>query len=178
MMLNRNRFKKSESFKNVEKDLAYIVSKIKEDDELLKLLSLQENKIGKLSEEEKREILKQSIKIVPKVEPSDLDEKGWSIIAIQFSQFTRNVENPAHRDKFLVFNIISNFDTVNMGDFKLRPYQIAGRLDVLFDNKSLVGTYTIQFLNADTITLDENTFGMSLVYEVTYTKASDRNDDE
>ena len=82
-----------------------------------------------------------------------------------------------NRDKFLVFNIISNFDTVNMGDFKLRPYQIAGRLDALFDNKSLVGTYTIQFLNADTITLDEDTFGMSLVYTVTYSKASDRNDE-
>lgn len=177
MMINRDKFKESESFKNVEKDLAYIVSKIREDDKLLKLLSLQEDKIDKLTDEEKKEILNKCIKIVPKVEPSDLDEKGWSIVAMQFSQFTRNVENPEHRDKFLVFNIISNFDTVNMGDFKLRPYQIAGRLDALFDNKSLVGTYTIQFLNADTITLDEDTFGMSLVYTVTYSKASDRNDE-
>ena len=34
MMINRDKFKKSESFKNVEKDLAYIVSKIREDEEL------------------------------------------------------------------------------------------------------------------------------------------------
>ena len=41
---------------NVEKDLAYIVSKIREDEELLKLLSLKENSQDKLTEKDKKEM--------------------------------------------------------------------------------------------------------------------------
>ena len=57
MRINKNFFKESESFKNVEKDLNYIVSKIAEDDKLLKLLSLQENRTESLSAQERKEIL-------------------------------------------------------------------------------------------------------------------------
>ena len=49
----KDMFKFSESFKNVEKDLGYIVSKIMEDEKLLKLLSLQEDKVGKFTDKEK-----------------------------------------------------------------------------------------------------------------------------
>lgn len=179
MMVNRNSMiKDSESFKNVEKDLAYIVSKISEDDQLLKLLSLQEEKTGKLTNEEKREILKECVRIVPIVKEDSFSDKGWTYLSIQFSNFMRNENNPEHRDKYLIFNIISDFSTVNMKDFKLRPYLIAGRIDALFDKKALAGTYTINFLSAETITLDENTFGMGLAYAVTYSLGSDRNDDE
>lgn len=179
MMINRNAMiKDSESFKNVEKDLAYIVSKISEDEQLLKLLSLQENRTDKLTNEEKRNILKECVKIVPIVREDSLNDKGWTCLSVQFSNFMRNEENPEHRDKYLIFNIISDFNTVNMQDFKLRPYLIAGRIDALFDKKSLAGTYTINFLSAETIPLDEDTFGMGLAYAVTYSLGSDRNDGE
>lgn len=174
----KNMFKFSESFKNVEKDIGYIVSKIYEDTQTLKLLSLRENDTEVLTEKEKKAILDRCVKIVPKVTPEDVGDEGYSIISMQFTTFTKNASNPAHRDKFLVFNIISHYDNVNMGDFKLRPYQIAGRLDALFDKKSLAGTYSIEFLSADTITLDDDIFGMSLIYTVTYSEKSDRNDDE
>ena len=174
MRINKNLFKDSESFKNVEKDLAYIVQKIYEDEKLLKLLSLQENKIESLTEKEKKEILKKSIRIVPKI--TEINKTDWSYIVINFDNFTPNMENPEYRDKFLVFDIVCNFDTWDMDDFKLRPYQIAGRLDMLFNEKSLADTYTINFLNANNLVLDDEIAGLILIYSVTYGETSDRID--
>ena len=171
MRIGKNLFKESESFKNVEKDLNYIVSKISQDDRLLKLLSLQEKRVEALTEEEKQEILKKSIKIVPKIEA--INETDWSYIVIVFDGFSPNMENPKYRDKFLNFDIVCNFDTWNMQDFKLRPYQIAGRLDVLFNEQSLDGTYTINFLSADNLILDDEIAGITLTYSVTYGTESD-----
>ena len=174
MRINKDLFKDSESFKNVEKDLAYIVQKIYEDEKLLKLLSLQENKIESLTEKEKKEILKKSIRIVPKI--TEINKTDWSYIVINFDNFTPNMENPEYRDKFLVFDIVCNFDTWDMDDFKLRPYQIAGRLDMLFNEKSLADTYTINFLNANNLVLDDEIAGLILIYSVTYGETSDRID--
>lgn len=175
MMINQNKFKKSESFKNVEKDLSYIVSKIIEDEELLKLLSLKESEIGNLTQEEKKGIIKDCIRIIPLI--TDIEEtKPWAYITVQFTDFMQNGTNTEHRDKFLIFNIICHMDTWNMNDFKLRPYQIAGRLDVLFDKKALAGTYTINFLSAENLILSEKIGGVAMAYLVTYSNASDRHD--
>ena len=171
MRIGKNLFKDSESFKNVEKDLNYIVSKISQDDRLLKLLSLQENKVESLTPEEKKEILQKCVKIVPKV--NNINETNWSFIGITFDNFTPNLENPKYRDKVLIFDIICNFDTWNMDDFKLRPYQIAGRLDVLFNEQSLADTYTINFMSANNIILDEEIAGINLCYSVIYGTESD-----
>lgn len=174
MIIGKNILKQSESFKNVEKDLSYIVSEISQDEQILKYLSLQENRETELSSKEKKEILKKCVKIVPKI--TAVNSTDWSYITVHFDNFLPNGENPAFRDKFLIFDIICNFDTWDMEDFKLRPYQIAGRLDVLFDNKSLCGTYSLKFLNASSLVLDDNIAGLTLIYEVTYSEGSDRVD--
>lgn len=174
MRLNKDMFKDSESFKNVEKDLAYIIEKIYSDEKLLKLLSLQENKVEDLTEKEKKEILKKCVRTVPKI--TEINSTDWSYVVVNFDNFTPNMENPEYRDKFLVFNIVCNFDTWDMNDFKLRPYQIAGRLDVLFNEKSLAGTYSINFLNANNLVLNDEIAGLILIYAVTYGEQSDRMD--
>lgn len=174
MVIGKNIFQQSESFKNVEKDLAYIVSSISQDDKILKYLSLQENRIDDLTSKEKKTILQKCVKIVPKI--TAINSGDWSYLTVHFDNFLPNGENPAHRDKFLIFDIICNFDTWDMEDFKLRPYQIAGRLDVLFDNKSLCGTYSLKFLNASSLILDDDVAGLTLIYEVTYSEGSDRVD--
>ena len=173
----KNMFKFSESFKNVEKDLGYIVSKIMEDEKLLKLLSLQEDRIEKLSTKEKKEILEECIYITPNISLKK-DRKPWSYISIVFDNFTPNEGNPEYRDKILYFDIICPIDTWNMGDFKLRPYQIAGCLDVLFDKKPLVGTYTINFLGAEKLTVDTTVCGLMSLYAVTYGVKADGYDEE
>ena len=175
MMINRNLFKESESFKNVEKDLGYIISRIASDEKIMKLLSLQENKSENLSAKEKKQILEECVYIVPNIQ--SLNDKGWSCISVQFNNFTKNGENPEYRDKMLIFNVLCGFDTWNMGDFKLRPYQIAGRLDVLFDKKPLANSYSIRFLTAQNTIVDDDVAGISLVYEVIYNISGDKKEE-
>lgn len=171
---NVDMFKNSESFKNVEKDLAYIASKCIQDEKLLKYLSLQENREDELTEKEKKEIMKECFRITPKI--SAINETDWSYIAVHFDNFLPNDENPEYRDKFLIFDIICNIDNWDMDDFKLRPYQIAGRLDVLFNKKSLCGTYSINFLSANNVVVDDEVAGLMLIYSVTYGETADKVD--
>lgn len=174
MRINANLLKTSETFKNVEKDLAYIAQKIYEDEPLLKLLTLKENQTAPLTQEEKKTILNNNVRIVPKI--TDLDFTEESYLVIHFNEFMPNEENPEYRDKFLIFDIICNFDTWNMGDFKLRPYQIAGRLDMLFDKKGLSSSYSINFLNGEVLVIDDEIAGLTLAYNVIYNKDEDRID--
>jgi hypothetical protein len=175
MLVNRNAFKNSESFKNVEKDLSYIVSKIIEDEQLLKLLSLKENQTEKLTAEEKKKILNKCINIVPKVYTIDKKEP-WSYINIVFDTFTPNETNTEYRNKILYFDIVCDWDTWNMGDFKLRPYLIAGRLDAIFNKKPLNNGYSIEFIGSDDLSIDDSLAGLILVYMVTYGNYTDRRD--
>ena len=55
---------------------------------------------------------------------------------------------------------------------------LLGKTNVLFDKKALCGSYSIEFLTAETIAYDEDTLGVSLVYSVTYFNSADRNDEE
>lgn len=167
MMINRDSgmFLKS-SFNSVEKDLAYITQKIGENESLLKLLVLKENDTNRLSTEEKKEILKNNIKIVPKLTDCNTDVESY--IVINFDNFTQNEENPEYRDKMLIFDIICHLDTWNMGDFKLRPYKILGHLDMMFNKKSLDGTCTIDFIGANVLPIDDSISGITALYSVIY----------
>ena len=167
MMINRDSgmFLKS-SFNSVEKDLAYITQKIGENESLLKLLVLKENDTNRLTAEEKKEILKNNIKIVPKLTDCNTDVESY--IVINFDNFTQNEENSEYRDKMLIFDIICHLDTWNMGDFKLRPYKILGHLDMMFNKKSLDGTCTIDFIGANVLSMDDSISGITAFYSVIY----------
>lgn len=176
MMINRDRFKNSPSFKNIEKDLAYVVTKIMENEKLLKLLSLKENQLEALSSEEKKKIMDKCIKIVPKI--TTIDEKDpWSYVIIVFDDITPNEGNPEYRDKVLYFDIVCHFDTWNMGDFKLRPYQIAGELDKMFDKKALCDSFTANFVATTGLTIDNDISGLIQTYLVTYNISRDKVDE-
>ena len=167
MMINKDSgmFLKS-SFNSVEKDLAYITQKIGENESLLKLLVLKENDTSRLSAEEKKEILKNNIKIVPKLTDCNTDVESY--IVINFDNFTQNANNPEYRDKMLIFDIICHLDTWNMGDFKLRPYKILGHLDMMFNKKSLDGTCTINFMGANVLSSNDSISGITALYSVIY----------
>lgn len=167
MMVTRDSgmFLKS-SFNSVEKDLAYILQKISENESLMKLLVLKENDTKPLSAQEKKEILKNNIRIVPKL--SDFNTDVESYIVISFDNFTQNDENPEYRDKILIFDIICHLDTWNMDDFKLRPYKILGHLDMMLNKKSLDGTCTINFMGANILSIDDSISGVTALYSVIY----------
>ena len=176
MMINRDRFKNSPSYKNIEKDLAYLVTKIMENETLLKLLSLREDQVEPLTQKEKKEIVDACIKIVPKIEMID-EEKPWSYIVITFDNITPNESNSEYRDKVLFFDVVCHFDTWNMGDFKLRPYQIVGELDKMFDKKALADSFTMNFVGTTSLTVDDNIAGLIHTYSATYGVNRDRVDE-
>ena len=173
MMINRDTgmFLKS-SFNSVEKDLAYIAQKISENETLLKILKLRENDIEPLTSEEKKEIIQNNIKIVPKL--TDCNSDVESYIVVGFGNFSPNESNPEYRDKILTFDIISHLDTWNMGDFKLRPYKILGHLDSMFNKKTLDGTCEINFIGADVLTIDESISGITAMYSIIYPVKGDK----
>lgn len=162
------------SFNSVEKDLAYIAQKISENETLLKLLVLRENDTKSLTTQEKMDIIKNNIKIVPKLTDCNTDVESY--IVISFGNFSPNDTNPEYRDKILTFDIICHLDTWNLGDFKLRPYKILGHLDSMFNEKTLDGTCKINFMGADILSIDESISGITAMYSVIYPRTGDKID--
>jgi len=162
------------SFMNVEKDLGIILERIAQCQDLLKLLILKEKSTNPLTDDEKAKALS-NVRIVPSIE--NLNTSSDSYIVVVFDNFMPNGTNSEHLNKTLHFNIICNMDTWDMGDCKLRPYKIAGYLNMLFDRKSLDGTYNINFMNASNLIIDQEIAGLMLNYDVIYSRGSDTYDE-
>jgi len=162
------------SFLNIEKDLANVVSRIAASDPILNLLVMKDV-TNVLTSAERQKIVRNNIKVVPKIH--NLNTSAESYIVITFNNFITNMSSEEYRDKTLTFDIICNFDTWNMGDFKLRPYSIAGYLDSIFNHTSLDGTFKINFVNANNLLIDDSIAGVTLNYAVIYGTGEDLLDD-
>ena len=67
-----------------------------------------------------------------------------------------------------MFDIICHYEQWNLGDFKLRPYKIAGRIDGRINNKKLTGIGTVQFISAGNLIINDEMSGLSLVYQAVH----------
>lgn len=153
------------SFLGMEKDFALIVNQMLANDRLKKLLFYADRnclKLPSLNQEQTLGLINKQIKLVPKVE---VDKELFTYIIISADDFLQNYNNE-FRDSTLSFDIICHFDQWNLGDFKLRPYLIAGELDSMFNNKKLTGIGTVQFVGARQIVLNDEFAGLSLVYQI------------
>jgi hypothetical protein len=103
------------------------------------------------------------IRFVPKF---NIDEELKSYIYVAFDNFITNPENPEFRNNTIAFHVLCNYDQWNLGDFKLRPFKIAGEIDSMLDNQRLTGIGTINFLGADLNLINETFGGVTLVYEI------------
>ena len=153
------------SFLGMEKDFALIVNQMLSNDRLKKLLFYADRnclKLPNLTQEQTLGLINKQIKLVPKVE---VDKELFTYIIISADDFLQNYNNE-FRDSSLAFDIICHFDQWNLGDFKLRPYLIAGEIDSMFNNKKLTGIGTVQFVGARQIVLNDEFAGLSLVYQI------------
>jgi len=151
------------SFLSLEKDAALIINKILKNTRLQKLLYYADKhclELPDLTEQEKMSLINKHIKLVPKLE---VDNEVLSYIIISFDNFTPS-GNPEFRDNIISFDIICHFDQWNLGDFRLRPYKIAGELDSMFNNTHLTGIGTLNFLGANQLVLNDELAGISLMY--------------
>jgi hypothetical protein len=114
-------------------------------------------------EENKKLIDNGYIRFVPKI---NIDENLMSYIYISFDNFVTNPENPEFRNNTIAFHILCNYDQWNLGDFKLRPFKIAGEIDSMLNDQRLTGVGTIQFLGGDLSLMNDTIGGVTLVYEI------------
>lgn len=155
------------SFLSLENDAQIIVSKLLKNERLKKLLYIQDKNCLSLPdltvEENKKLIDNGYIRFVPKI---NIDENLMSYIYISFDNFVTNPENPEFRNNTIAFHILCNYDQWNLGDFKLRPFKIAGEVDSMLNDQRLTGVGTINFLGADLNSINETFGGITLVYEI------------
>ena len=164
MKAGKNYFEEQHSFLSIQKDLSIITGKLLEDEEFCKLLFYPQNdclKGEKLTMEQKYSMLHKQIKIVPKVK---IVPDCPNIVLITFNNFKPNDENPEFRDNLITFSIYCHPDGWNLGDFLLRPYAIANRIDTLFNKKKLTGIGTLNFLGGGNSILDGEYIGFEMVY--------------
>lgn len=165
------------SFNSMNKDYQYIIKKILSNENLKKLLYYPVKEclsMPALTQDQTYSLINDGvIRIVPKI---NVDEKIPIYIVISFNNFYTNPGNPEYRDCTLSFDIICHFDTWNLGDFKLRPYCIAGELDGMFNDTTNIGMGKLYFLGADYTIMESDIAALSLNYRLIHGEVEDRND--
>lgn len=169
MKANSYEFPKS-SFLSLEKDANLIIQKILHNDNIKKLLYYQDKhclELPNLDEKQTIGLINNQIIYSPKIE---IDKNLISYLFITFDDFIPNASNPEYRDNVIEFDIICHFDYWNLGDFRLRPYKIAGELDSLLNNQHLTGIGTLNFVGAKQININDEFGGVTLLYSVIHGK--------
>lgn len=119
------------------------------------LQKLKEMSLAKLHE-------KGYIKLKPKIElPEHAEIKSYIIIG--FDNFIPN-PNPEYRDCIVNFDILCHTDYWDLGNYRLRPFKIAGIIDGILNNTKLSGIGTLNFAGFNQLVLDENLSGYTLSY--------------
>ena len=78
------------------------------------------------------------IRLEPKVKfPEHEEVKSYIIISVD--NFMPNTNNPYYLDYTISFDIISNLDYWDIGNFRLRPLMIAGYIDGILNGSRLSG---------------------------------------
>ena len=115
----------------------------------------------KLDQNQTLDLINKNIKLVPEF---GQNEELISYLIIGFDNFAPNSNNTEFRDNVITFDIVVPYRLWNIGDFRLRPYRIAGEIDAMFNNERLTGIGKLNFLAGNQITLNSIWGGVSLMY--------------
>lgn len=100
----------------------------------------------------------------PKLRMFEHDEVK-SYLVIEFDNFTPNPNNPEFRDCYINFIIVCHIDCWDLGNYRTRPFKIAGIIDGLLNDTKLSGIGTLQFESCEGLVLDENLSSYILSYK-------------
>lgn len=165
MRVGKDYFAKQDSFLGMEKDFSIIINKMLKDDDLMRLLYYSQPDCLEASAPtmaQRLTLINKNILLVPKI---DIDMECPNYVVIRMGEFKPNESNPEFRDCEIAFNILCHPDHWNLGDFKLRPYKIAGRIDTLFNEKKLTGIGTLHFMGTDDLVLNNDLMGIQIMYQ-------------
>ena len=112
-------------------------------------------------------IQNQQVTLIPKIRFFE-HEDTRSYIILTFNDFTTNEGNPEFRDCFVNFDILCHTDYWDVGDYRLRPYMIAGYIDGILNNARLSGVGDFSFVNCSHLIFDENLSGLSISYKAVH----------
>lgn len=107
------------------------------------------------------------IKLEPKIEMGEHEEVKAYII-LSFDNFVPNAENDYYRDCTVNFDIICHTDCWDIGNYRLRPLQIAGYIDGILNNNKLTGIGTFNFIGCSELILNEELSGYTLSYRAVH----------
>ena len=103
------------------------------------------------------------IRIAPKI-PFGENEEVKSYILITFDNFSPNRGNEYYRDCVIEIDIICNSEYWDIGNYRVRPLQIAGYIDGILDGAKLSGIGELEFLSCNEIVLSKDLSGYCLMY--------------
>ena len=107
------------------------------------------------------------IRIAPKI-PFGENEEVKSYILITFDNFSPNRGTVYYRDCIIEIDIICNSEYWDIGNYRVRPLQIAGYIDGILDGAKLSGIGELEFLSCNEIVLSKDLSGYCLMYSATH----------
>lgn len=170
------------SFLSVEKDLDIIISKICQNQRLLKLLYYNvPNALAQpaLSDNQLGEVIKNNIKLVPK---TYVEDEYRNYLIIKFDNFLTGL-NPEFRNNTIEFDILCNYENWQLDGYALRPIKIMAEIDSMFNGARLTGAGLTEFGGATDIIATDQMAGYCIFFNVIHggedkKRALNPNDDE
>lgn len=170
------------SFLSVEKDLDIIISKICQNQRLLKLLYYNvPNALAQpaLSDDQLGEVIKNNIKLVPK---TYVEDEYRNYLIIKFDNFLTGL-NPEFRNNTIEFDILCNYENWQLDGYALRPIKIMAEIDSMFNGARLTGAGLTEFGGATDIIATDQVAGYCIFFNVIHggedeKRALNPNDDE
>lgn len=153
------------SFLSVEKDLDIIVSKICQNQRLLKLLYYNvPNALAQpaLSDDQLGEVIKNNIKLVPK---TYVEDEYRNYLIIKFDNFLTGL-NPEFRNNTIEFDILCNYENWQLDGYALRPIKIMAEIDSMFNGARLTGAGLTEFGGATDIIATDQMAGYCIFFNV------------
>lgn len=154
------------SFQAVPKTLETVTGLCLSNEKLKKLLYYSDKHalgMPNLTPEQSLSLLGKQIRIVPKLEVEP-DAKPYIIISLD--NFVPMPSQTTFKTVTLSIDILCAYDYWLLDDFVLRPYAIAGELDGMINNSTLVNKGVADFVGAKQLVLNEYLGGCSLYYKI------------
>lgn len=164
------------SFLSVKKDYEIIINLLLDNDRIARLLKYPSADAllkPAVSQQDRLALLGTQIDTVPKIK---VDNKCLNYITVLQDNFTLS-DNPQFRDNLIYFIISCHYTTWHLKNFELRPYEIAGEIDSMLNNKHISGIGRLEFVGADMNVMNDEFSGLTLVYR-TVRGGDDNNPDK
>lgn len=166
------------SMLGMSKDAALIMDRILSNKELLKLLVYNEknwkDQPDVTNEQIKEMFTSHQISSVPRIQ---VDKVEKTYLRLTYGSIVRNSTNPEYRDNTFGIDIICHYDNWDLGDFRERPLEIAGRIDAMLDKTHLTGIGQLEFISAVPYIYNEEFAGYTLTYLAVRGHEDQREDD-